>query len=187
MCKIFIIRHGKVDFKWQGLCDSAEFDRDCRDYDRAPLADERYDLPEVSDNAIYISTLPRSRDTAHMLFGQREFIVSELIDEVPLRSGFDTRLKLSQWFWKAIGRIQWYMDHSRQPESRTLSRERAKRFVELLCDDRDCTVVTHGFFMHTLLSELKHSGFSISKTHARYRNGECVIAERICQFTSRMI
>ena len=71
------------------------------------------------------------------------------------------------------------MNSVRQPESRNRSRERAKRFVETISnDDIDCTVVTHGFFMHTLLSELRNEGFRISKTHTKYRNGECIVAER---------
>jgi hypothetical protein len=115
-----------------------------------------------------------------MLFGQKEFIVSELIHEVPLRSGFDTKLKLPRWFWYVLGRLQWYMNNSRQPETRKYSRERAARFIELICNaDIDCTVVTHGFFMHTLLSELKKAGFSVPKTHAKYRNGECIVAVRM--------
>lgn len=179
MCKVFIVRHGKADFRWQTRCDSKGFDSDCYEYDRSPLTDDRYDLPGLAAGKIYISTLPRSRDTAVMLFGEEAFTVSELIDEIPLRSGFDTRIRFPHWFWSVIGRFQWYIDHSRQPESRSLSRERAKRFVELICnDDIDCTVVTHGFFMHVLLSELKKAGFSISNTHARYKNGECIVAER---------
>lgn len=178
MCKIYIIRHGKVDFHWRSLCSSMEFDDDCRKYDRAPLTDDRYDLPGIADGIIYISTLPRSRDTAYLLFGKRDFIVSEFIDEVPLKSGFDTKIKLPQWLWKSLGRIQWYTNHPRQPESRNLTCERAKRFIDLLRnEDHDCTVVTHGFFMHILLSELKREGFGVTKTHAKYKNGEYVVAE----------
>lgn len=179
MCKVFVIRHAKVDFHWRNWCDSKEFDSDCREYDRSPLANDGYDIPDLADGKIYISSLLRSRDTAKMLFGEKGFIVSGLIDEVPLRSGIDTKIKFPHWLWMAIGRIQWYMNSVRQPESRNRSRERAKRFVETISnDDIDCTVVTHGFFMHTLISELRNEGFRISKTHTKYRNGECVVAER---------
>ena len=179
MCKVFIIRHAKVDFHWRNWCDSAGFDSDCREYDRSPLTNDGYDTPDLADGKIYISSFPRSRDTANMLFGEKGFIVSGLIDEVPLRSCFDTKIKLPQWLWKAVGRLQWYMNNTRQPEPRNRSRERAKRFVETISnDDIDCTVVTHGFFMHTLLSELRNEGFRISKTRTKYRNGEWVVAER---------
>ena len=178
MCKIYIVRHGRVDFRWRSWCNSEEFDSDGEAYDRSPLTDDKYSIPGLADGKIYISTLPRTKDTALMLFGQKEFIVSELIHEVPLRSGFDTKLKLPRWFWYVLGRLQWYMNNSRQPETRKYSRERAGRFIELICnDDIDCTVVTHGFFMHTLLSEMKKAGFSVPKTHAKYRNGECIVAE----------
>lgn len=180
MCKVYIVRHGRVDFRWRSWCNSEEFDSDGQEYDRSPLTNDKYSIPGLADGKIYISTLPRTKDTALMLFGQKEFIVSELIHEVPLRSGFDTKLKLPRWFWYVLGRLQWYMNNSRQPETRKYSRERAGRFIELICnDDIDCTVVTHGFFMHTLLSELKKAGFSVPKTHAKYRNGECIVAVRM--------
>ena len=41
----------------------------------------------------------------------------------------------------------------------------------------DCVVVTHGFFMHTLLKELKKAGFRTNKSSLRYKNGEYVIVE----------
>lgn len=180
MCKVYIVRHGRVDFRWRSWCNSEEFDSDGQEYDRSPLTNDKYSIPGLVDGKIYISTLPRTKDTALMLFGQKEFIVSELIHEVPLRSGFDTKLKLPRLFWYVLGRLQWYMNNSRQPETRKYSLERAGRFIELICnDDIDCTVVTHGFFMHTLLSEMKKAGFSVPKTHAKYRNGECIVAVRM--------
>lgn len=95
MCKVFIIRHAKVDFRWRNWCDSKGFDRDCLEYDRSPLTKDGYDKPELADGKIYISSLPRSRDTANMLFGEKEFIVSGLIDEVPLKSCIITRCCLN--------------------------------------------------------------------------------------------
>ena len=44
--------------------------------------------------------------------------------------------------------------------------------------EKDCIIVTHGFFMHTLLSQMKHQAFKISHTKLSYSNGEFVIAER---------
>ena len=41
--------------------------------------------------------------------------------------------------------------------------------------DEDCVIVTHGFFMHTLLSQMKHYGFNAAKTGIHYDNGEAVV------------
>ena len=44
-------------------------------------------------------------------------------------------------------------------------------------DNTDCAVVTHGFFMHTLIKEIKKAGFKTNNTSVKYNNGECVKAE----------
>ena len=52
---------------------------------------------------VIISSLNRSRDTARKLFGERHFRKTELIDEVPLKSGFDSARKMPLWFWNVLG------------------------------------------------------------------------------------
>ena len=44
--------------------------------------------------------------------------------------------------------------------------------------EKDCIIVTHGFFMHTLIYQMKQQAFKISHTKLSYSNGEFVIAER---------
>ena len=177
--KVAIIRHGEVDYRWSRRCTSAEFDKECSEYDKAPIKDTSYKTPPVECRKVYISTLPRSLETALKIFGDRNFIATELISEVPLRSGFDTEKKLPLWFWNITGRMQWVFNVSRQAESRRRTKNRARKFVKMLCRaDEDCAVVTHGFYMHTLLGEMKKAGFRTDRTHAVYKNGECVIAEK---------
>lgn len=176
---LYIIRHGKVDYRPHGYCDSGMFDRDCEGYDHAPVTDEDYTAPDTGCRKIFISTLSRSRQTAGRLFGEEEFIVSELIDEVPLVSAFDTKMKFPAWFWKVAGRVQWFLNSPRQPEGRARTLERAREFITMVCkDDEDAVVVTHGFFMHTLLSELRKAGFRTDHSRVRYKNGECIVARR---------
>ena len=50
------------------------------------------------------------------------------------------------------------------------------RHVEV--DFKNCAIVTHGFFMHTLLQELKKAGFRINNYSFKYKNGEAIIAEK---------
>ena len=66
--KIVVIRHGKVDFHRSRHCTSEEFDRECDAYDQAPLERAEYTAPQEEFKYIYVSTLPRSRETAQLMF-----------------------------------------------------------------------------------------------------------------------
>ncbi len=99
--------------------------------------------------------------------------------EVPLRSSFDTDKKMPLWFWNISGRLQWFFNNPRQAEGREQTRERAKQFIAMIGNENvDCAVITHGFFMHTLLHEMKKAGFRTDRSSAAYKNGEYIIAER---------
>ena len=173
--KVVIIRHAEMDFCWSKRCTSNMFDSDCRGYDSASIIGSMYKIPVIGYQRIYI----RSRDTAEILFPNCDYIVSKLINEVPLKSSFDTAKKMPLWFWNTSGRIQWFMNSDRQIEGHSKTVERARQFVAMISDeDADCAVVTHGFFMHTLLRGIKKAGFRTNKSSATYKNGEYVIVEK---------
>ena len=137
------------------------------------------DIPVFNLKRVYVSTLPRSRDTAIEIFGNKDFICTELVSEVPLGSSFDCRMELPLWFWNITGRVQWFLNSNRQAESRKETKARASKFVELLNnDDCESVVVTHGFYMHTLVKEMQKAGFRISKSMRNYKNGDYVVAEK---------
>ena len=138
-----------------------------------------YDIPVFNLKRVYVSTLPRSRDTAIEIFGNKDFICTELVSEVPLGSSFDCRMELPLWFWNITGRVQWFLNSNRQAESRKETKARASKFVELLNnDDCESVVVTHGFYMRTLVKEMQKAGFRISKSMRNYKNGDYVVAEK---------
>ena len=103
--KITIIRHGKVDMKWKKWYTCEQFDKDCSNYDSSPicLIDEK--IENNIEDDIYISTLKRSRETAERLFGEKEFIETELLNEVPLKSCLNCKMSLPLWFWNIFGRV----------------------------------------------------------------------------------
>ena len=173
--KVTIIRHGKVKHIWKKFCSADEFDEECRLYDIAPI--EEMASATIRDvSKIYISTLDRSYQTAKKMYGEGGFCRTELINEVPLKSAFDTKLKLPTWFWNILGRLQWMVNSKRQPESRLQTIKRAERFTQdIIGKNEDCVLVTHGFFMHTLISVMKRRGFDCDKTSAHYKNGEAII------------
>lgn len=175
---ITIIRHGKVNHTWKKKCTSLEFDEECRLYDIAPI-EHITGSQDYSASKVYISTLDRSFQTAKTLFGDMSFFRTELINEVPLKSAFDTGLKVPLWLWNVAGRLQWLCNSKRQPETRHQTRKRAELFVqELIKHDEDCVLVTHGFYMHTLIAVLKQHGFRPDKKAFHYQNGEAIVLKR---------
>ncbi len=177
--KIIIIRHGKVIYNWNKWYTSEEYDQACEEYGEAPIVAERYKVPDIEYQNIIISGLSRTRKTAENLHVNGELKKTSLINEVPLKSSVDTKLKLPLWYWNISGRLQWFFNSPRQEEKRIETRKRARQFAKILIkENKDCLVVTHGFYMHTLLDEMKKVGFVIGKTHSSYKNGEYVEAEK---------
>ncbi len=190
---VTIIRHGKVNYTWKKRCSSAEFDEQCRLYDMAPIenmpkaADHRSDKAYFSithdrgtrPDKVYISALDRSFQTAKMLFGNMTFSATDSINEVPLKSSFDTGLRLPLWFWNVSGRLQWLCNSGRQPETRHQTKDRAELFVQKIEKaGGDYAIVTHGFFMHTLIAVMKQHGFKPDKVRLNYQNGEAIILKK---------
>lgn len=173
--EVTIIRHGKVKHTWKKSCSSDEFDEECRLYDIAPI-EEMTSVSVTDTSKIYISTLDRSFQTAKKMYGDGLFCRTELINEVPMKSAFDTKVKLPTWFWSISARVQWLTISSRQPESRLQTIRRAECFTQdIIGKSENCVLVTHGFFMHTLISVMKQRGFNCDKTSAHYKNGEAII------------
>lgn len=163
--KIIIIRHEKVDMVWPKRCDAALYDSATRDYDICPvIPDKREPVPAIGTAAVYISALPRTYETACKLFGERAFIKTPLLNEVPMRSFRDTKTVYPLWVWNMMGRIQWFLLKERQPETKADTVFRAREMVRLLEEKgEDCYIVSHGFFMRILLWELKKHGFQVKR------------------------
>ena len=177
--RAIVIRHGKVDFQWKKWSTSEQFNKDCQMYDEAPIYLLLSNGIRINYQDIYISTLQRSRDTAKQLFGERDFIPTKLLDEVPLCASIISNKKLPLIFWNISARLQWFFNIHSQKECRKETVYRAEQFINMIAEkEKDCIIVTHGFFMHTLLSQMKEQAFKISHTKLSYSNGEFVIAER---------
>ena len=173
--RVMIIRHGKVLHDWKKWCTSAEFDEQCALYDKAPI--DKASVDKVNDDIqkIYISDLDRTLQTAEKIFGEEDFNRTALLNEVPLHSGFDIAIRLPLGVWNVLGRLQWLIGSKRQPEGRKQTTMRAERFVALIISqNEDCAVVTHGFFMHSLIKALERKGFKADNNHLSYSNCEVI-------------
>ena len=177
--KVIIMRHSEVKYIWKKRYTSDEFDKACKEYDRFFVERTEPNFPDFNCKNIYISTLSRSKETAINIFGKGDFRQTVLIDEVPLRSAFDSKIRFPLWFWNFVGRIQWFFNIARQMEGRFNTKKRANRFVNMLCrDGEDAIVITHGFFMHTLLNAFKDEGFRYDKLNVHYKTGSYVVVEK---------
>ena len=130
--KIVLIRHGKVNYRWESWYTADQFDEACMQYDQAPVMKTCYSIPDSKYSCYYISTLPRTGETARNIFGTQDYIATDLINEVPLSASFNTTAKLPLLFWNVTGRIQWYFNIGRQKESRLQTEKRAKQFMRFL-------------------------------------------------------
>lgn len=157
--KIIMIRHAKVDMAWDKSYDSEGWDAANKTYDESPIKEVKEHLKSEGFR-VYISTLPRTRATAKGLLGECELMETPLLNEVPNRAAVDTSLKLPKWSWVACGRIEWYFNSSRQPETKRKTRERAEKLVKMLVEkNEDCVLITHEFYLYTLESVLAKHGF----------------------------
>ncbi len=175
--KVVIIRHGKVNMRWKNWYTSKQYDRACANYNLAEIVSIG-GLPKcVASADIYISTLKRSRQTAEQLFGDGGFMETDLLNEVPLSSFCNCNIPLPLWIWNVMGRLQWLWQSRRQKEKRTDTQKRARQLIsELLEKERDCVLVSHGFFMRTLVRELKKQGFVIEKRGVGIANLAQIVA-----------
>lgn len=163
--KIVLIRHEKVDMKWEKRYDSRSFDKACRSYDEAPVFAGKCERMYTNRADIYVSSLSRTKETAEKLFGEKKIIATKLLDEVPMTSFTDTKREYPAGLWSFMARIQWYFQKKRQPEIRRDTIRRSKELIAYLEEKhRDCYCVTHGFFMITLIKEMKKQGYRAEKS-----------------------
>lgn len=162
--RITFIRHGKVDMPWVKKYNSEDYDQAWLDYDThdiLPLA-ERLEISP--DSRVIVTGYKRTQQTAEQFLGRKDYlIVEDLLDEIPLRSFMDTKLRINRHMLNFLGRVEWYLPMKRQPERRKASRERAQKAVDYIesLGDGDYVIIMHGFFMRTLGSILKKRGYKL--------------------------
>lgn len=170
--------------QWPGICNSADFDQACNDYDNADIVkiDRLQQGPEYKK--LYVSKLDRSIKTAQALFPNDAYEIIN-VEEVPLKSFKDSSHKYPLWLWNIIGRIQWYRNNNRQDEVRSETIKRAQVVIkELANKNEDCVIVTHGFFMMTFIRCLKKQKFSVhNKSKISFSNLQIVTAEKVLDWT----
>lgn len=82
--------------------------------------------------------------------------------------------------WNVLGRVQWYIGSERQLEKRKDTMQRANKAIDLCeSENGDCILVTHGFFMHTMIKVLKNRGYIVvGSNQLEIKNLQIIRAEK---------
>ncbi len=169
--KLVFIRHAKVNLPIPRRCTAAEFDHVRAAYDTAPIVPVAVPDSTTSTQQVhfYASELPRTHATLPGLFGDVPFTVIPLLNEVDNRSFASLSLRLPYPVWQFMGRLEWLLNHSRQPEPRKKTILRCRALIRFLEEkNEDAILVSHEFFLAALLQEMKRQGYHITRPH-RFR------------------
>jgi len=164
--KIGLIRHAKVLHRDPFFSTGELFNKGRIDYDSAAVGEVALKIRQEDFPQCYVSSRPRAVATAKAIYPGKFIITDELV-EVPTMALFLLKKNLPSALRSVIGRIAWFYNDSKMPETRRQSNERARRFLTSLLREtqQDALLITHGFFMQSLRHELKKLGF---KGHCPY-------------------
>lgn len=176
--KIGIVRHFKVDYTPKKFMNYKDFQAYGEDYDRAEVIENKVDIDRKLWSKCYCSDLPRAIKTAKSIYSQ-EVIVTELLREVKMYPVRRLSIKIPSFLWSISSRVAWKMDGKSQVEGYRTTRDRARRFISSLDLDKDenILIVSHGFFLITLVEELRKMGFQ-GKVPKGMKNGYLYVLEK---------
>lgn len=158
--KIGVIRHFKVDYKAKGMMSSSDFEEYVISYDNASVIKNEIDLEYNQWNKCYCSDLTRAIITAKSVY-DKELEITDLLREVKMYPVKKLQIRIPSFLWSISSRIAWKLNHVSQLETADYTRKRAKEFLSKLDlnSDENILIVSHGFFLITLVDELKLLGF----------------------------
>ena len=164
--KIGIIRHAKVNYRNPFFSTGELFNKGRIDYDSAAVAEAALKIRQEDFPVCYVSSKQRALDTAKAIYPGKIEVTDELV-EIPTTALFLLKKNLPSSLRSVIGRIAWFINYSKMPETRKQSNERARKFLTTLLKEthQDVLLITHGFFMQSLRHELRKLGF---KGHCPY-------------------
>jgi len=180
--RIGIVRHFKVNYHKNFFMTSKQFKEWEQNYNKSDVIVKDVKLMGIKWDKCYSSTLIRAEITAKSVY-KGEIVKSDLIRETIIDPIFKSNLKLPYWFWAVSGRLAWFFNHESQEETKNITREKARKFVDELEKDakRECfeniLIVTHGFFMFSLQKELKKRRF-IGKLITSPKNGNLYLYKK---------
>ena len=155
MKKIHLLRHFRVKDGKKHLMDADDFLVWVEAYDTMELKYSEVVLPANIDK-VFVSSQQRALKSSEYLALESE--VSDLLVEVDAQAFMSVKIKLPKKLWLFVDRLRWYFN-LRSVENRSDTIKRARDFIEKTKEIENILVISHGLFMHVLISELKKEGF----------------------------
>ncbi len=168
--EIYLIRHARVNQEKPLLCTSARAAELLEEYDKLPIHD--FDPQPVKAvmgdtiHTVYTSTLPRSIETAVILFPETDTLHSSpLFNEYDLSMISVPLVPLPYVVWTTLSRFFWNIALNNQGESRVEARRRMRQATDQLenyaLKNRRIVLVAHGYLIAEMKRELKRRGWKL--------------------------
>lgn len=170
-----VVRHLKVNLKYEEEYNSENFTKSQADYDAADIIEYPDMIPVDFHGPVYVSDLRRTHLTLKKKFNVAEFNITPLIREVPLKAFKDSPKVYKKAYWGIIGRVHWFLNKGTQGEDLRDTLKRANQFIDLLEEKHkndEVLVVTHGVFMKVFSYCLKRRGFKGKYIFGLAKNGQ---------------
>jgi len=159
--KITLLRHGRPEFQLAGNVKARDLGKIVTSYDMSGIVgDAPNDAIELTKehNIIVCSDLHRSRQSTVALGVAEVYLATPLFNETIVPHFTSGSIKLPIGVWILVLRALWYMGYSRNGESLTATKERAKyaaqELIKLAQQFDRVLLVGHGFFNFFIAREL---------------------------------
>ena len=174
--RILLIRHFKVDFRWEKDYNHMEYIEALKNYNNSPVINVReLDFPIEK---VYTSSLSRTRETAKYFKGNKTIISTSLIDEIDLQGSSFIYFRLPVRMCHRFALLKSILNRRTQNETRKETNERANKFLDMIEDkNEDCIVVSHVMFLKVLMKIMEKRGYKALQEIKPLNNGE--VAEYI--------
>lgn len=164
--RITLLRHGKPAFELKGNVSGKDLGMVARSYDLSGIvgAPPTEAVAAVQGNPVVVcSHLARSLESAKALGFSEVRVRDPLFRETPMPYFRSGSIPLPVTVWVVVLRLLWLFGFSRNGESlsdaRRRARHAAKRLVELAEEHQNVLLVGHGFINHFIAKELQKGGW----------------------------
>ena len=169
--RILLIRHFKVDFRWEKDYNHREYIEALKNYNNSPVTNVReLDFPIET---VYTSSLSRTKETAKYLKGQKTIKSTSLIDEIDLQGSAFPDYRLPVRICHRFALLKSKLNLRTQNETRKETNVRALKFLDMIEDkNEDCIVVSHVMFLKVLMKIMVKRGYKALQEIKALNNGE---------------
>ncbi|WP_198022845.1 hypothetical protein [Methylosinus sp. LW3] len=166
---IVLIRHGRVAIESDGLFSREDFLRFVEDYDAAPLCPDSRPAEKLTERlrlarGLFASELPRARESARILFLDRDVRYDAMFNEEPhhVVPWLQFRMPLLAWFaWSRVGEAMSPSLHRAVAARGSIA---AKRLI-VEAHHGPTALIGHGWVNRFIARSLIESGWRCSLRH----------------------